>query len=119
MSNGEVPFESGGVSIRPIMCRRCGTPLALVANSDEWSVEHHSDALSSAARLLSSRLQLYRSGESVPGYLVVQEKPSGPPERVLLVWPPEHRSILSAEDFRNVRPLLQRLHRCLTLPRIY
>jgi len=119
MSNGELPFQSGGVSIQPMVCPRCGTPLALVADSDEWSVEQRSDALSTAARILSARLQLYRADETVPAYLVVREAPGAPPERVLLVWPPEHRSILSAEDFGNVRPLLQRLHRCLTLPRLY
>jgi hypothetical protein len=62
-------------------------------------------------------LQLYRSGETVPAYLVVHDAPAA--DRVLLVWPPEHRSILSTEDFRNVRPLLQQLHRCLTLPRLF
>lgn len=117
MTNAEVPFDSNGISIRPIACRRCGTPLALVAESDEWSVEQRSDILSMAARTLSARLQLYRSGETVPAYLVVHDAPAD--GRVLLVWPPEHRSILNGEEFRNVRSLLQRLHRCLTLPRLF
>lgn len=119
MSNGELPFDSGGVSVHPIVCRRCGTPLALVAESDEWSIEQRSEALSSAARALSARLQLYRAGETVPAYLVVRDTPTTPADRVLLVWPVEHHSVLSAEDFANVRSLLQRLHRCLTLPRLY
>ena len=68
---------------------------------------------------LSARLQQWQPGATIPAYLEVRDPVLHEIMEVVLVWPPEHHSVLTTDDWANVRPLLQRLHRCVPLERLY
>lgn len=112
MATPELQFHS-------MHCPRCGTPLALFGETTEEQLEERTIAISYIARALSARLQIYQPGATIPAYLEVRDAALPIVDRVLLVWPEEHASVLAPADWQNVRPLLQRLHRCVPLARLY
>lgn len=103
-----------------MLCPRCGTPLALVAAAiDAPTIEHATVAMSRRALELSERLQHFQPGATIPAYVLVRTASDLSLDHVLLVWPEHHRSMLTPEDWANVPPLLQQLHRCIPLVRLY
>lgn len=99
-------------------CPRCATPLAIVGTTDTALLERYTFLISSAARVLSARIQRYQPGTTIPAYLIVRAADASV-EHVRLVWPEYHATILTTEAFAGVRPALQALHRCLPLARLY
>lgn len=111
-------FEPPQPLFQPMLCPRCGTPLALVGSGPAALLEPYTTTISSAARTLSARLARYQSGATIPAYLLVRAADRSV-AYVALVWPEYQAARLSVEDFAAVRPALQALHRCLRLARLY
>lgn len=116
------PHRSPGAHdplFQSLNCPRCGTPLAVVAETARPGLEPQAIAIRSYARTLSAQLQLYQPGVTIPAYVVLRPRAAAPIEEVHLVWPEYHASVLTAESFAHVGPALLDLHRCLPLVRLY
>lgn len=111
-------LDPAGPPFSHMLCPRCATPLAIVGSCSTLLLAQYTVAISSAARTLSARLQIYQPGTTIPAYLVVHSA-EGVAERVELVWPEYHESTLTPQAFGEVRPALQALHRCIPLARLY
>lgn len=104
---------------RSMPCPRCGTPLAIIGDADRDQVATASDAISQVAAALTARLQQWQPRATIPAYVEVRERGLHEIVQIVLAWPPEHHSVLTPDDWANVRPLLQQLHRCVPLARLY
>jgi hypothetical protein len=101
-----------------LLCPRCATPLAIVGVTEAARLEQYALVITSAARTLSAPLQRYQPGATIPAYLKLRAADRSI-DHVLLIWPEYQAALLTAEEFAEVGPALQALHRCLLLARLY